>query len=308
MSPDPISVPPIRPDMTAARAAFAAPPVTRFAPSPTGYLHLGHIVNAIYTWGLARALTGRVLLRVEDHDRIRSRPEFIDGLLEDLDWLGFTADEGREPLLRQSERDEIYRAALDLLRQRGRVYACDCSRTEIGGARYSGRCRNLGLAEASSRGLRVRLDDGPASALDLVQGQIEQVPSEQCGDLLVRDRDGHWTYQFAATVDDWQQGVTLVVRGADLESSTGRQVALARLLGRDEPPIFLHHPLILDEHGRKLSKSAGDTGVRELRARGLSAADVIGLAAVAVKLLAARQPLRAVDVPALFDRGSPSLS
>jgi glutamyl/glutaminyl-tRNA synthetase len=294
--------------MTAARAAFAAPPVTRFAPSPTGYLHLGHIVNAIYTWGLARALSGRVLLRVEDHDRIRSRPEFIDGLLEDLDWLGFRADEGREPLLRQSERDEIYRAALDRLRERGRVYACDCSRTDIGSERYGGRCRNLGLAEASSRGLRVRLDDGPASALDLVQGRIEQVPSEQCGDLLVRDRDGHWTYQFAATVDDWQQGVTLVVRGADLESSTGRQVALARLLGRDEPPIFLHHPLVLDEHGRKLSKSAGDTGIRELRARGVRAADVIGRAAVAVQLLAAQQPLRPEDVPALFDRGSPSLS
>jgi glutamyl/glutaminyl-tRNA synthetase len=300
-------VPPIRPDLTAARAAFAAPPATRFAPSPTGYLHLGHIVNAIYTWGLARALGGRVLLRVEDHDRIRSRPEFIHGLLDDLDWLGFNADEGREPLLRQSERDDIYRAALDGLRERGRVYACDCSRTEIGGERYGGRCRNLGLAEVPGRSLRVRLDAGAASALDLVQGRIEQVPSEQCGDLLVRDRDGHWTYQFAATVDDWRQGVTLVIRGADLESSTGRQVALARLLGRDEPPVFLHHPLILDAHGRKLSKSAGDTGVRELRARGMSAADVIGLAASAVELLAARQPLKAEDVPALFDRGSPSL-
>ncbi|HEY7188162.1 MAG TPA: glutamate--tRNA ligase family protein [Vicinamibacterales bacterium] len=308
MSLDPISVPPTRPDMNAARARFAAPPVTRFAPSPTGYLHLGHIVNAIYTWGLARALDGRVLLRVEDHDRIRSRPEFIDALLEDLDWLGFRADLGREPLLRQSERDEIYRGALDRLRERGRVYACDCSRTDIGGERYGGRCRTLRLAEAPGRGLRVRIDEGPVAALDLLQGPIEQVPSEQCGDLLVKDRDGHWTYQFAATVDDWQQGVTLVIRGADLESSTGRQVALARLLGRDRPPIFLHHPLIVDADGRKLSKSAGDTGVRELRSGGMKAADMIGLAASAVGLLAARQPLRAVDLPALFDRGSPSLS
>jgi glutamyl-Q tRNA(Asp) synthetase len=298
----------IRPDLTAARAALTAPPVTRFAPSPTGYLHLGHVVNAIYTWGVARAMGGRVLLRIEDHDRIRSRPEFVAALLEDLDWLGFRADEGRTPLLRQSERDEIYRAALDRLRTRGRVYACDCSRTDIGGERYVGRCRERGLPEAPGLGVRVRMNPGPASALDLLKGSIEQVPSEQCGDLLVKDRDGHWTYQFAATVDDWQQCVTLVIRGADLESSTGRQVVLARLLGRTEAPIFLHHPLILDSHGRKLSKSAGDTGVRELRARGVSAADVIGRAASAIGLLATPQPVQALNVPALFDRGSPSLS
>ena len=298
---------PIRPDLTAARTAFAAPPVTRFAPSPTGYLHLGHIVNAIYTWGLARALGGRVLLRVEDHDRIRSKPEFIDALLEDLDWLGFTADAGREPLLRQSERDEIYRTALERLRARGRVYACDCSRTDIGGERYGGRCRDRGLREEPGRGVRVRIDAGPVTALDLLNGPMQHVPSEQCGDLLVKDRDGYWTYQFAAAVDDWQHGVTLVIRGADLESSTGRQVALARLLGRHEPPIFLHHPLILDAQGRKLSKSAGDTGVRELRARGMTAADVIGLTASVVGLLSTRQPLQASSVSALFDRGSPSL-
>jgi glutamyl-tRNA synthetase/glutamyl-Q tRNA(Asp) synthetase len=298
---------PIRPDLTAARAAFAAPPVTRFAPSPTGYLHLGHIVNAIYTWGLACAMGGRVLLRIEDHDRMRSKQAFIDALLEDLDWLGFNADEGREPLLRQSQRDEAYRTALEMLRARGRVYACDCSRTDIGGERYRGRCRNRGLEEEPGRGVRVRIDAGPARAFDLLAGPMEQVPSEQCGDLLVKDRDGHWTYQFAATVDDWQHGVTLVIRGADLESSTGRQVALARLLGRVEPPIFLHHPLILDSLGRKLSKSAGDTGVRELRARGRSAADVIGLAASAIGLLATPHPVQASNVPALFDLGSPSL-
>jgi glutamyl/glutaminyl-tRNA synthetase len=298
---------PIRPDLTAARAAITAPPVTRFAPSPTGYVHLGHIVNAIYTWGLARAMGGRVLLRVEDHDRIRSKPEFIDALLEDLDWLGFRADEGREPLLRQSERDDIYRAALERLRARGRVYACDCSRTDIGGERYGGRCRDRGLREEPGRGVRIRIDNGPARALDLLTGPMEQVPSEQCGDLLVKDRDGQWTYQFAATVDDWHQGVTLVIRGVDLESSTGRQVALARLLGRREPPMFLHHPLILDAQGRKLSKSAGDTGVRELRARGITAADVIGLSASAVGLVATPQPIEASNVPALFDLGSPSL-
>src|SRR6185503_5327243 len=122
---------------------------------------------------------GRVLLRVEDHDRIRSKPAFIDALLEDLDWLGFRADEGREPLLRQSERDDIYRAALERLRARGRVYACDCSRTDIGGERYGGRCRDRGLREEPGRGVRIRIDNGPARALDLLTGPMEQVPSEQ---------------------------------------------------------------------------------------------------------------------------------
>lgn len=281
--------------------------VTRYAPSPTGYLHLGHVVNAIYTWGVARALGGHVLLRIEDHDRIRCRPEFTAALLEDLDWLGFVPDEGRDPLLRQSTRGDIYGAALERLRHTARVYACDCSRTEIGGERYRGRCRDRGLAEQRGRGLRVTIEQGPARAVDLAAGPIEHLPAEQCGDLLVKDRDGNWTYQFAATVDDFEQGVTLVIRGADLEPSTGRQVRLAEMLGRPEPPLFLHHPLIVDARGRKLSKSAGDTGVRDLRAAGVPAADVIGAAAFAVGLVARSESVQAAQVRALFDLPSPSL-
>jgi glutamyl-tRNA synthetase/glutamyl-Q tRNA(Asp) synthetase len=136
--------------------------------------------------------------------------------------------------------------------------------------------------------------------LDLAAGRIEQVPANQCGDMLVKDRDGNWTYQFAATVDDFEQGVTLVVRGADLESSTGRQVMLATMLGRAAPPVFLHHPLVLDEMGRKLSKSARDTGVRELRATGMTAAEVIGAAAFAVGLVASPRSVQATEVAALF--------
>jgi len=301
-------VPPIRPDLAAARARFVTPPITRFAPSPTGYLHLGHVVNAIYTWGVARALGGRVLLRLEDHDRIRSRPEFAASLLEDLDWLGFVADQGREPLVRQSHRHEIYEQALDQLRRDGRVYACDCSRSDIGSERYRGRCRDRGLEEQTGRGLRVRIDSRPARAVDLLAGEVEQRPHEQCGDVLVKDRDGHWTYQFAATVDDFRQGVTLVIRGADLESSTGRQVLLAGMLGRPKPAHFLHHPLIVDASGHKLSKSAGDTGVRELRASGVSASDVIGQAAAAIHLIPVPHPVDAANVSALFDVASPSLS
>jgi len=301
-------MPSVRPNLILARAKLPIPPVTRFAPSPTGYLHLGHVVNAIYTWGVGRALGGRVLLRVEDHDRIRSRSEFVQALLEDLDWLGFRADDGRDPLLRQSDCHAVYEDALEHLRREGRVYGCDCSRSDIGGNRYTGHCRERRLIEQPGLGVRIRIDPGVVRALDLAAGELAQSPAEQCGDLLVKDRDGHWTYQFAATVDDLRQGVTLVIRGADLESSTGRQVLLARMLGRSTAPLFLHHPLIVDGNGRKLSKSAGDTGVRELRAKGVAPADVIGLAAAEVGLIAAPRSIEASQVAGLLDPGSPSLS
>jgi glutamyl-tRNA synthetase/glutamyl-Q tRNA(Asp) synthetase len=261
---------------------------------------LGHIVNAIYTWGVARALGGRVLLRLEDHDRIRSRPEYEAAILEDLDWLGFAPDEGREPLTRQSDTPDPYREALEALRQATQVYACDCSRADIGGERYSGRCRSRGLAEAPGLGIRVRLEEKTVHAHDLLAGTLVQTPAGQCGDLLLRDRDGNWTYQFAVTVDDLRQGVTLVIRGVDLLTSTGRQVLLAHLLGRSTPAVFLHHPLIIGPNGEKLSKSARDTGVRELRAEGLGPEDVIGRAAAAVGLLESPQAIRASEVPSFF--------
>lgn len=275
---------------------FTSPLVTRFAPSPTGYLHLGHVVNAIYVWGIAGAAGGRVLLRIEDHDRIRSRPQYEAGILEDLDWLGFIPDEGRQPIVRQSDRDQRYADALAALRARTQVYACDCSRREIGSGPYPGRCRDKGIEETAGRGIRVAFDEQPVRFDDLRLGTLEQVPAAQCGDLLVKDRDGNWTYQFAVTVDDMADAVNLIVRGEDLLSSTGRQIQLARLLGRDTPPLFLHHPLILKPGGEKLSKAAGDSGVRELRAAGLSAAEVIGRAAAAVGLLDTPRPIRAADV------------
>jgi glutamyl-tRNA synthetase/glutamyl-Q tRNA(Asp) synthetase len=126
------------------------------------------------------------------------------------------------------------------------------------------------------------------------------VPAEQCGDILLRDRDGHWTYQFAVTVDDMNQGVDLVIRGEDLLPSTGRQLALARMLGRPLPPRFLHHPLIVKPGGEKLSKASGDTGVRELRRAGVSAAEVIGRAAFAAGLIGSPRPISAREVAGLF--------
>ena len=246
---------------------------TRFAPAPTGFLHLGHVLNAIWVWETARESgpDARVLLRIEDHDRQRSRREYEAAILEDLEWLGFVAD---GPLVRQSERHAIYEAALDSLRSRGLVYACSCSRADIAGQRYPGTCAHQNLPESPGLGVRVRLDEAVERFDDMRLGPQEQQPSTQCGDLLAKDREGNWTYQFAAAVDDWQQDVNLVVRGEDLLDSTGRQIQLARLLGRREPPAFLHHPLVMKSSAQKLSKSDSDTGIHELRAKGWSVEQV----------------------------------
>ena len=291
-------VPVIRPNLRA--WSSPVPPVTRFAPSPTGYLHLGHVVNAVYVWGIARALGGSVRLRVEDHDRIRSRPDYERALLEDLDWLGFVPDEGRQPLDRQSDRPQPFQDAFARLSREHHVYACRCSRRDIGTERYDGRCRRRGLDLDDGAGVRVEIGQGVERTEDLLSGPIEQDPSEQSGDMLLKDRDGHWTYQFAVTVDDFAQGITLVVRGEDLLSSTGRQLRLARMLGRTEPPRFLHHPLIIGEGGEKLSKAAHDTGIRELRGQGVTAAEVIGRAAAAVGLVPPGELLAAADATRLF--------
>ena len=202
--------------------------------------------------------------------------------------------------MRQSERGAVYESALDQLRRRDLIYACDCSRSQIAAPKYPGTCAAKHLPETKGLGLRVRLEPAIERFDDWRHGPREQRPSDQCGDLLVRDREGNWTYQFAAAVDDWRQGVTLVIRGDDLLESTGRQIQLARLLGRTEPPQFLHHPLIMKSPTQKLSKSDGDTGIRNLRAKGWSAEQVIGQAAALAGLIESPRPVRARDVGALI--------
>jgi glutamyl-tRNA synthetase/glutamyl-Q tRNA(Asp) synthetase len=283
-------------------AGTGAPLVTRFAPSPTGYLHLGHVVNAIYVWGIARVLGARVLLRIEDHDRIRCRPEYEDALLEDLDWLGFVADAGRQPLFRQRDRGASYEAALTHLASKGHVYRCRCSRRVIAGEHYPGTCRHLMLTTRDASALRLEVGPGSVTFEDLLLGRQRQEPATQCGDLLLRDRDGHWTYQFAVTVDDIEHGVNLVIRGTDLLESTGRQLHLARLMGREVPPIYVHHPLILTPSGRKLSKSDQATGIRELRVAGLTPARVIGRAAALAGLTDTETEVAAAAVGGFWDR------
>lgn len=241
--------------------------ITRFAPAPTGFLHLGHVRNARYVWEFARARGGRVLLRIEDHDRQRSKPEFEDAILEDLAWLGFVPD---EIVPRQSERGAAYREVLAGLEARGLVYGCDCTRADVGGAPYANTCRHRAIRLTGDVNWRVRMDPGVETFTDLLVGPQSQDPSQHCGDLMIRDRLGNWTYQWAATIDDYLQGVTHVIRGADLLDSTGRQIRLARLAGREVPAAFLHHPLIMKSATQKLSKSDHDTGVRDLRAAGMT--------------------------------------
>ncbi len=297
-------------------------PVTRFAPSPTGRLHLGHVVNAIYVWGIARALDGVVRLRIEDHDRERARGEYERAILDDLEWLGFLPDVPRLPMLRQadgtdgrqSDHPARYSDALGRLRDAGLVYWCDCSRQRItrdsddigSELRYDGRCRDRGLGPGPERGIRVRMDDGEEAFDDARLGLFRQAPAHQCGDLLVRDRLGNWTYQFAVAIDDLVEGITLVIRGEDLLASTGRQIRVARLLGRDRPPTFLHHPLVTGTDGVKLSKSNHDTGIAELRDAGALPAEVIGRAAAVVGLIHGPRPIAANEVADLFRRTSPS--
>jgi len=285
---------------------------TRFAPAPTGLLHLGHAVNAVVVWGLARTLDGRVVLRIEDHDRGRCRAAFTDAILDDLDWLGLRADVAvtedyrRGVALRQSARVQRYAERCEVLRAAGLVYACRCSRrdstvpTTDGDRRYTGRCRDADWPIVEGVALRMRLGGETVRFDDVIAGPQEQTPAAQCGDVVIRDRHGNWTYQFAVTVDDDDQDIAVVIRGADLLSSVGRQVLLARALGRAGPPIFAHHPLVLRPDGQKLSKSAGDTGIRELRDAGWRAEQVLGTAAHLVGLQATPRPLAADALAGLF--------
>ena len=268
-------------------------PRTRFAPSPTGWLHLGHVANALWTWETANGIGAEVILRIEDHDRTRCRPEYERQIYDDLAWLGFeptgesltSLRSGASPF-RQSDSVAAYQSALDILAARGLVYGCACSRSDIARElgdglvegrelRYPGTCRDKGISPGVGVGVRVMLPDGDFTFEDLVLGPQHQNPQSQCGDVLARDRNGNWTYQFAVAVDDMRHQITHVVRGADLLQSTGRQLALARLLGREQGPVFLHHPIIHSAEGAKLGKRDGSFALAAMREKGMRAEEVL---------------------------------
>ncbi len=276
---------------------------TRYAPSPTGPLHLGHVAHMLYVWGLARRLGADVLLRIEDHDRSRCRPEFEAGIVDDLAWLGFDYGNAliRPSPYRQSDCAERYQAALERLTQAGLVYRCDCSRKRIaehsplgsgGERRYSGYCRDREVPSDRPHGLRVRMEPGVEAFEDGFLEYQRQDPSEQAGDLLIRDRAGNWTYQFAVAVDDLAHGVDLVIRGEDLLESTGRQLRLAGLLGSTKPARYFHHPLIVDDAGVKLSKKTAAGALADERCRGRTPQEILGEAAFRVGLAETADPLQ----------------
>ncbi|MBI3865509.1 MAG: tRNA glutamyl-Q(34) synthetase GluQRS [Planctomycetia bacterium] len=280
---------------------------TRFAPSPTGQLHLGHVAAMVYVWGLAARLGATVHVRIEDHDRQRCRPEYTAELRETLDWFGFVPVNGGR-WSQQSEHDDRFQSALALLRERNLVYACRCSRKELeplpdaAERRYPGHCRDLNLPETEGTALRVRLPADSIEFHDARHGRQTQRPSAQCGDPVVRDRLGQWTYQFVVVVDDLHDGIDWVIRGDDLLPSTGRQLLLARLLGRSAPLHYFHHPLIVNPDGTKLSKRDAAAPIAELRGQGLSPAGIIGLAASRCGLLPEPAPRRLDDLADLFGR------
>jgi glutamyl-tRNA synthetase/glutamyl-Q tRNA(Asp) synthetase len=278
----------------------------------------------LFVWGVARATGGRILLRMEDHDRTRCRTEYEEAIMEDIRWLGLypAADfvfgyTGTHPdPYRQSDNTARYEQALHQLRSQGLLYACDCSRSDIarrnrerpqGGVYfgeeqpYDGHCRDRNLPFGPGHGIRLRLPDEVVRFNDLALGAYEHYPLRQCGDLLLKDRLGNYTYQFAVTADDTAMNIDVVIRGQDLLESTGRQILLARLLGRAQPPVFLHHPLILDEGGYKLSKRIQSESIRGQRQSGAQPAQVLGQAAAACGLISQYRPLEISELAGLFN-------
>ena len=285
-------------------SSFLVQYVGRLAPSPTGPIHLGIARTSLLAWLDARARGGRLILRIEDVDRTRCRPEAIPRLLQDLAWLGLDWDAGPdrpgpEGPYTQSERDRMYEDAIDRLTHMHRVYPCTCSRKEIAraasaphgpsdeGPRYPGTCR-AGAIPKPDRGPALRLRTEPGDVIvhrDRRLGEIGHDVFGVVGDFVLQRSDGHWAYQLAVAVDDALQGVTTVVRGEDLAGSTARQVLMRRLLYPERPSIeTLHVPLLTDPGGTRMAKRTGGYTVAALRSAGIEPTRVVGRLAASVGL------------------------
>ena len=276
--------------------------IIRFAPSPTGYLHEGHLLSALYVWAAAAKWDLKVHLRIEDHDQSRARPAYIEGIREDLAWLGFRYDS--ESI--QSERSAIYEAALRKLEAKSLVYPCYCSRkqlqdenpkSETGEIIYQGKCyyRRESRDENAPHNLRFIVPDKVIHWHDLRLGDFHENPKLQCGDFPIRDREGQWTYQFAVCVDDINENITHIVRGEDIRNSTARQIALMEALGRTERPIYLHHPLIVDANNKKLSKRELAHSLRQDKEAGISPEMLFGRVCHKAHLTENDTPITLID-------------
>lgn len=277
----------------------------RFAPSPTGRMHLGNVFSALLSWLSAKSQGGKWLLRIEDIDPQRSHREYAELIMDDLHWLGLDWDEG--PYW-QSERGEIYEHYLQQLRERGLTYPCYCTRADImatqaphesdGRVVYKGTCRNLppGLRTGPAA-IRMKVPDegeGLVTFSDGHYGTHTVDLTTQCGDFIVRRKDGAWAYQLAVVVDDALMGINEVVRGRDLLLSSPQQIYLARQLGFT-PPRFTHLPLLCNSAGQRLSKRDRSLDMESLRSH-YSPQQVIGMLAHAARLQTDDSPVEALDL------------
>ncbi len=298
-------------------AANNAQVVGRFAPTPSGRMHLGNVFSALMAWLGARSVGGQMVLRVEDLDTRAQNPQVADDLMRDLEWLGLDWDQG--PFY-QSQRKDLYRQAVEDLAARSLTYPCFCSRADLHAAQaphasdgtyiYQGTCRNLTpcqVAEKSAaRRPATRLivpaatdPAGTVTFVDQVFGPQREVLAHECGDFIIRRSDGVFAYQLAVVVDDGLMGVNQVVRGMDLLGSCARQTYLAHLLGF-EAPAYAHVPLLVAPDGRRLAKREKDLDLGALRAAGVSPQQICGLLAGAAGLIEAGQNAMPRDLIGAF--------
>ena len=287
--------------------------IGRFAPTPSGRMHLGNVFTALTAWLSVRAQGGKMLLRIEDLDTVRCPRENEDMLRRDMEWLGLGWDM-EQP--RQSERTAYYEAVLDKLRQTGLVFPCWCTRGDLKNAAnaphasdghpiYPGTCRELTEEQRSRKAAerpplwRLRVPDETISFTDGLYGPYAENLAAECGDFILRRADGVFAYQLAVVADDIDAGVTEVVRGRDLISSTPRQLYLYRLLGAPAPR-YCHVPLLTAPDGRRLSKRDRDLDLGVLRQR-FSSREIVGLLACAAGLLSEPVPCDPGELIGLFD-------
>ena len=280
--------------------------VGRFAPTPSGRMHLGNVFAALIAWLSVRSQQGRLVLRMEDLDTQRTSADFAQILRDDLLWLGLTWDEETPP---QSQRTAVYDRYFEKLMDEGLLYPCYCTRSQLhsvnaphlsdGTYVYPGTCRNLTDPPAGRKpAWRVVVPDREWAFHDLVQGDYRLNLATGCGDMVVRRADGVYVYQLAVTVDDGESGVTEVVRGMDLLSSAPRQMYLQEKLGFSHP-VYGHVPMLLAPDGRRLSKRDKDLDLGVLRQR-LTPEALIGTLAFAAGLTEKNIPISAAELATLF--------
>ena len=281
-------------------------PVGRFAPTPSGRMHLGNVFTALIAWLSVRSRGGEMVLRMEDLDTLRTSGEFARILREDLKWLGLDYDRETPP---QSQRSAVYDTYFDRLREMGLLYPCYCTRSQLHGVNaphlsdgtyvYPGTCRNLETPPPGRKpAWRVMVPDREWTLQDRVQGHYRLNLATECGDMVVRRADGVYVYQLAVTVDDGEAGVTEVVRGMDLLSSAPRQMYLQELFGFPHPE-YGHVPMLLAPDGRRLSKRDRDLDLGELR-KHITPEQLIGTLAFSAGLIDRKVPISAPELAKEF--------